>query len=78
MMLEVNVKEARSRFSQLLDKVEHGQDILLTRRGKKVARLVSPVQDRRLPSLKKFRQTIAAPGKGLSSAVQAARDEERY
>ena len=77
-MLEVNVKEARSKLSQLLDKVEQGQDILLTRRGKKVARLVSPVQDCRLPSLKKFRQTITAPGKGLSSTVRATRDEERY
>lgn len=77
-MLEINVKEARSRFSQLLNKVEQGQDVLLTRRGKKIARLVSPVQNSRLPSLKKFRQTIAAPGKGLSSVVQAARDEERY
>ena len=77
-MLEINVKEARSRFSQLLNKVEQGQDVLLTRRGKKVARLVPPEKDCRLPSLKKFRQTISVPGKGLSSAVQASRDEERY
>lgn len=77
-MLEVNVKEARSKFSQLLNKVEQGQDILLTRRGKKVACLVPPEKDRRLPSLKEFRQTISVPGKGLGSAVQTARDEERY
>ena len=77
-MLEVNVKEARARFSQLLNKVEQGQDILLTRRGRKVARLVSPDQDRRLPSLKKFRQAIAVSGKSLSSVVQANRDDERY
>ena len=77
-MLEINVKEARSRFSSLLNKVEKGQDILLTRRGKKVARLVSPVQDRRLPSLKKFRRMITVPGKELSSTVQTVRDEERY
>ena len=77
-MLEVNVKEARAKFSQLLNKVEQGQDILLTRRGKKVACLVPPEKDRRLPSLKEFRQTISVPGKGLGAAVQTARDEERY
>ncbi len=77
-MLEVNVKEARSRLSQLLNKVEQGQDVLLTRRGKKVAYLVPPEKGQKLPSLKKFRQTISVSGKGLGSAVQAARDEERY
>ncbi len=77
-MLEVNVKEARSNFSQLLNKVEQGQDILLTRRGKKVACLVSPETGCDLPSLKKFRKTICLSGKGLSSVVQAVRDEERY
>ena len=77
-MLEVNVKEARTRFSQLLNKVEQGQDILLTRRGKKVACLVSPEKENRLPSLKKFRQIISVSGKGLGSTVLVARDEERY
>lgn len=51
-MLEINVKEARANFSQLLNKVEQGQDILLIRRGKKVARLVSPETGSDLPSLK--------------------------
>ena len=77
-MLEVNVKEARSNFSRLLNKVEQGQDILLIRRGKKVARLVSPEKDCGLPGLKEFRQTISLSGDGLSSVIQAARDKERY
>jgi prevent-host-death family protein len=78
MMLEVNIKEARSKLGQLLRQVEHGQNILLTRRGKEVACLVPPQKTGRLPSLKEFRQTIAAPEQGLSSTVLAARDEERY
>ena len=57
-MIEVNVKEAKASFSQLLDKVEQGQDSILTRHGKKVARLVSAEQAYSLPSLKEFRQTI--------------------
>jgi prevent-host-death family protein len=76
-MLEVNVKDARSKFGRLLRQVEHGQDVLLTRRGKEVACLVPPKKTGSLPSLKEFRQGIAASEHGLSSAVIAARDEER-
>ncbi len=77
-MLEINVKEARANFSQLLNKVEQGQEILLIRRGKKVARLVSQETGCNLPSLKEFRKTISLSGKELSSIVQTGRDKERY
>lgn len=77
-MLEVTVKEAPAKLGKLLKQVEHGQHILLTRKGKQVACLVPPLKKRRLPSLKEFRRTIADPGQGLSAAVLAARDEERY
>ena len=50
-MLEVNVKEARSKLSILLDKVERGEEIIIKRRGKKVALLVSPKREIALPSL---------------------------
>jgi len=33
-ILEVNVKDARSNFSSLLDKVERGEEIIIKRRGK--------------------------------------------
>ncbi len=77
-MLEINIKEARANFSKLLNKVEQGQDILLIRRGKKVACLLSPEKNCSLPGLKEFRQTISLPGRKLSSVVQVARDKERY
>jgi len=32
--------EAKNKFGHLLDQVEHGEEILITRRGKAVARLV--------------------------------------
>ena len=77
-MLEVNVKEARKKLSALLDRVQHGEEILITRRGKKVARLVSPEERQILPSLKEFRSTIVASGKPLSETVVGIRNEERY
>ena len=40
-MHEVGVFEAKNRLTALLDEVEGGGEVLITRRGKPVARLVS-------------------------------------
>ena len=77
-MLEVNVKEARSKLSILLDRVERGEEIIIKRRGKKVALLVSPERKNALPSLKDFRASISTTGKSLSETVIDMRQEERY
>jgi prevent-host-death family protein len=39
-MVEVNVHDAKTRLSQLLHRVEAGEEILIARAGKPVARLV--------------------------------------
>ncbi|MGB9442198.1 MAG: type II toxin-antitoxin system prevent-host-death family antitoxin [Desulfobacterales bacterium] len=77
-MLEVNVKEARSKLSILLDRVERGEEIIIKRRGKKVALLVSPKRENALPSLIKFRESISTTGKSLSQTVVDLRKEEGY
>jgi prevent-host-death family protein len=77
-MIEVNVKEARSKLSSLLDRVERGEEIIINRRGKKVALLVSPQRKNALPSLKEFRASISTTGKSLSETVIDIRQEERY
>jgi len=77
-MLEVNVKEARSKLSLLLDRVERGEEIIIKRRGKKVALLVSPEINDALPSLKNFRASISIKGKALSETVSDLRQEDRY
>ena len=41
-MKEVGAFEAKSRLGQLLDQVEAGEEVVITRRGKAVARLVPP------------------------------------
>ena len=38
--MEVSVKEARNSIGKLLDRTKTGEEILILRRGKKVARLV--------------------------------------
>jgi prevent-host-death family protein len=40
LMREMGAFEAKNKFGHLLDQVEHGEEILITRRGKAVARLV--------------------------------------
>jgi prevent-host-death family protein len=77
-MLEVNVKEARSKLSMLLDRVERGEEIIIKRRGKKVALLVSPKRENALPSLRKFRESISTTGKSLSETVIDLRKEDGY
>ena len=78
-MLEVSVKETRKNFSSLLDKTEQGEEIVILRRGKQIAKL-APLKNagKRLPDLSQFRASISVRGKGLSDAVRLGRDEERF
>jgi prevent-host-death family protein len=77
--MEISAKEARERLSDLLKRAEKGEEVMLLRRGKKVARLV-PVKkvQKTLPSLKKFRASIRIKGQPLSMAVLKNREEERF
>ncbi len=78
-MLEINVKEARGNLSSILDRVEKGEEIIITRRGKRVAR-ISNIENNPTPlkSLKQFRKKISIKGKSLSQTVIKHREEERY
>jgi prevent-host-death family protein len=77
--MEISAKEARAKWSDLLKRAEKGEEVLLYRRGKKVARLV-PAQraQRTLPSLREFRASIGIKGEPLSSVVVKNRELERY
>ncbi len=77
--MEINVKEARSKISALLDRTRKGEEIIIVRRGRRVARLVPfDVKERRLPDLSDFRSSIAIKGDALSQMVIRQRNEERY
>jgi prevent-host-death family protein len=78
-MQRVNVKDARSRLRELLEQVEGGEEVVLLRRGREVARLVPPKgEGHPLPDLSDFRESIAIKGQPLSIEVVRARAEERY
>lgn len=46
-MVTVNLAQAKARLSELLDKVEAGQEVLITRRGKAVAHVSAVVPSRK-------------------------------
>lgn len=77
--MEVNVKEARTKISSLLDRTQKGEEVVILRRGKRIARLV-PIDntDRPLPDLRSFRKSISLKGEGLGRTVIQGRNEERY
>lgn len=65
-MREVGAFEAKSKLGQLLDQVEHGEEIVIIRRGRPVARFISaePGFDR-----EKARRAVAGMlenGKGVT------------
>ena len=76
-MEEINVKDARGQLSALLDRVEKGEEIVIKRRGKRIAKMIQPGNVSHLPSLKDFRASLDVRGKPLSQTVIDARKEER-
>jgi len=78
-MLEINVKEVRVNLASILDRVEKGEEIVITRRGKRIARITN-LSDESAPleSLKQFRNTIRLKGPSLSQSIVNQRERERY
>lgn len=72
-MKHVGIKQARQELPDLIDRAEAGEEIMITRQGKPVAKLVAaPKTVKALPSLAQFRRGIAQAG---SAAVKLLREE---
>jgi prevent-host-death family protein len=76
----MNAKEARGNFSKLLNQVAAGQEVVITRRGSDIARIVPArtVRRTRLASHKALRNSIKLKGEPMSRTVIRLRKEERY
>ena len=69
----VGIKQARQELPDLIDRAEAGEEIVITRQGKAVAKLIpAPKPVKSLPSLAEFRQGIGRAG---TPAVQLLREE---
>jgi antitoxin (DNA-binding transcriptional repressor) of toxin-antitoxin stability system len=80
-MLTVNLAQAKARLSELLDKVEAGEEIVITRHGKPVAhvrRAVRPKKPLPLEALAAFRARMPHWSKASAELLREMRDDERY
>lgn len=80
-MSVISLAEAKAHLSELVDRVEAGDSIEITRRGRRVARLVAARAPRRPIDVAALRAlTAAMPASSQSSAdlVRSMRDGDRY
>lgn len=83
-MRSMNIDEASEKLGDLVDAVERGEPVLLTRGDKAVARLepLGPRPAGPLPDLRAFRASIqaasAVEAESLSTTVSEARRRARY
>jgi prevent-host-death family protein len=75
-MRTAGVREARQNLSALLDEVRKGREVVITERGRPVAKLVPPDRPRGkgVPNLASFRRKMPVLDPPLSETV--ARDRE--
>jgi prevent-host-death family protein len=76
-MKQVTVAEAKAQLSSLLDAVEAGQPVVITRRGKAIAELVPrhAVRDL-LPQLQALRDSLPHQTTSGVETMRALRDED--
>jgi prevent-host-death family protein len=74
-MKHVGIKQARQELPDLVDRAESGEEIIITRQGRPVAKLVRAATARRLlPSLANFRDSIGRDGSPAAELVREERD----
>jgi prevent-host-death family protein len=77
-MITVNVAQAKAHLSELLDKVEAGEDLIITRHGREVAHVLPlsrPKQQLPLEDLAAFRATMPRLRRPSAELLREARDE---
>ena len=80
-MSAITLADAKARLSELVDRVEAGDSIDITRRGKPVARLVAPVRERKridAALLQALTATMPPQIKRSANLVRSMRDSDRY
>jgi prevent-host-death family protein len=79
-MREIGAFEAKSRLGQLLDLVEAGEEVVITRRGKAVARMVPPSTaadgdrgPRAAARIREMRKGVSLGGLGIKDLIGEGR-----
>jgi len=80
-MSKVSLADAKAHLSELIDRVEAGDSIEITRRGKPVARLTAVAQPRKridLNRLQSLTSTMPPATEDAAELVRKMRDNDRY
>jgi prevent-host-death family protein len=80
-MTEVGTFDAKNRLSELLNRVERGEEVTITRHGKAVARLVAPVidEERRIRAraaaerIREMRKGVTLGGISIKELIEEGR-----
>lgn len=80
-MVTVNLAHAKAHLSELLDKVEAGEEVVITRHGRPVANLRSVAAPKRplaemLDELAAFRATLPPQQRSSAEVLRELRDEK--
>ncbi len=79
-MREVQASEAKAKFAELLDRVEQGESVVITRHGKAVASLVPHGQDsdsKARQAMRELMELRKGAGRVTREEILAWRDEGR-
>lgn len=77
----ISLADAKAHLSELVDRVEAGDSIAITRRGKPVARLTAVAEPRKpIDAARLGALTASMPAQAQSAAdlVRSMRDDDRY
>lgn len=78
-MKSLNVRDTREQLSHLLDAVAAGEEVVIVRRGRAVARLTGPAPNTvQFPRRDDLRADLPPMTESAAETVSALRDEARY
>jgi prevent-host-death family protein len=78
--MKTGVKEARQHFTEILVRVEKGEEVIITKRDEPIAKII-PLKAKTggaLASRKALRESLGVKGAPLSATVLAARKKEAF
>jgi prevent-host-death family protein len=78
-MVTVSLAQAKAHLSKLLDKVEAGEEVVVTRHGHAVARILPAVRAKEpipLEELRAFRATMPGWSRPSAELLREMRDED--
>lgn len=80
-MKTVKLADAKAHLSELISRVENGEEVVISKRGKAVARL-TPVEKPRQPlpidELRKFTDSMQKQSESAGTFIRRMRDDYRY